>query len=53
VEEAQDDAHRREEAPPGALRPFPAIGAHRLGSVGGQKLAGLLGKLSVLRIDTL
>ena len=47
VEEAQDDAHRREEAPPGALRPFPAISAHRLGAVGGRKRAGLLGKLSV------
>src|SRR5207245_10259555 len=48
VEEAQDNAHRREEAPPGALRPFPAVGAHRFGAVGGQKRAGLLGKLSVI-----
>src|SRR5437016_14643552 len=47
VEEAQDDAHRREEAPPGALRSFPAVGAHRLGAVSGRKRAGLLGTLSV------
>src|SRR4029434_8377694 len=47
VEETQDNAHRREEAPPGALRAFPAVGAHRLRAVGGRQLARLLGKLSV------
>src|SRR6266853_4801920 len=47
VEEAQEDAPRREEALPGALRPFPAVGAHRLGAGGGRQRARLLGKLSV------
>src|SRR6266700_6817551 len=47
VEETQDNAYRREEAPPGALRAFPAVGAHRLGAVGGRKRARLLGKLAV------
>src|SRR5438128_7120913 len=47
VEETQENAHRREEAPPGALRAFPAVSAHRLGAVGGRQLACLLGKLSV------
>src|SRR5207247_5481443 len=47
VEETQENASRREEAPPGALRAFPAVGAHRLGAVGGRKLLRLLGKLSI------
>src|SRR6267143_6259582 len=43
VEETQEDTDRREEAPPGALRAFPAVGAPRLGAGGGRKRARLLG----------
>src|SRR6266581_3166640 len=43
VAEAQEDAHRREAAPPGALRPFPAVGAHGREAGGGRQRVGLLG----------
>src|SRR5207245_9653919 len=51
VEETQDNTYCREEALPGTLRAFPAVGAHRLGAVGGRKLARLLGKLSVCSLQ--
>src|SRR6266849_9230355 len=47
VEETPHNTDRREEAPPGALRAFPAVGAHRRGAVRGRQRARLLGKLSV------
>ena len=39
----QEKASRRDEAPPGARRAFPAVGAHRRGAVGGRKGTRLLG----------
>src|SRR5262245_7540112 len=47
VQETEDNTDRREEALPGTLRAFPAVGAHRLRAVGGRKRVRLLGKLSV------
>src|SRR2546428_9307294 len=43
VAATQEVTHRREAAPPGALRPFPAVGAHGRGAGGGRQRVGLLG----------
>ncbi len=47
VEATQEKASRRAEAPPGALRAFPALGAHRRGAGGGRQRVRLLGTRAV------
>src|SRR6266446_2516502 len=51
VQETQEHTSRREEALPGTLRAFPAVGAHRRGAVGGRKGVRLLGTFSVSRLQ--